>query len=262
MENKVNRVYPLSDESETPLYIQLMNFMKKDIVSGVLNVGDLLPAESELCETYKLSRTTVRQALDILAREQLIIRRRGRGSYVANPKLSRRLNHLYSFSEDMKTIGLKPSSEILETSLITADESIQETLKLPQTNITVLKLVRLRKANEEPLLFETSFIPSYLCPGIEDLDFGISSLYSILRGKYELKLYRALETLEAVKINKQTASLLECKVSSAGFKIERVAYLKSEIPFELTRSITRSDRCRFQVELFANNTVNFSRDVQ
>jgi GntR family transcriptional regulator len=229
---------------------------------GVLKAGDLVPSESELCSKYGISRTTVRQALNQLAEERLIIRRRGKGTFIASEKIHRSLNHMYSFSEDMLSMGLTPSSKIFESTIVEASEEIKELLRLTENNCMVFKLTRLRIANDEPLLLENTYIPIYLCPDIVDVDFSSISLYSLLRTKYKLELYRAVETYESVKLNKDSSKLLNCRPSSTAFKIQRIAYLDTDIPFELTYSTARSDKCIFKVELHSNkNKVNFSRKM-
>ncbi len=257
-----NDSHTLSEESTVPLYFQLMSLLKREIHSGVLKAGDLVPSESQLCAKYGLSRTTVRQALNQLVEENLIIRRRGKGSFIASQKMPRNLNHLYSFTEDMLSMGLNPYSKILESTVMEASTDIKESLRLPDNKTQVFKLTRLRIANEDPVLLETTYIPLYLCPGVDGEDFSSSSLYNVLRTKYKLDLYRAVETYEAVKLNRDSAALLNCKQSTTAFNIQRIAYLDTGIPFELTYSIARSDKCMFKVELYANkNKVNFTRNI-
>lgn len=252
----------LIEESTVPLYFQLMTMIKRQIDCGILKPGDMVPSESQLCSQYGVSRSTVRQALNQLAEKNLIIRRRGKGSFISNPKYQRSLNHLYSFTEDMLAMGFKPRSEILESSIINPSDDIVKQLELPNKESKVFKMTRLRIANDEALLIETSHIPLYLCPDIDKEDFSNTSLYSVLQNKYSLNLHRAFETYESIKLNKESAALLNCKSSSCAFSIQRIAYLDTGIPFELTNSIVRSDRCIFQVELYANkNKVSFSRKI-
>lgn len=252
----------ITQESDVPLYFQLVTLIKRQINSGMLKPGDMIPSESQLCSTYNLSRSTVRQALNQLVEEGLLIRRRGKGSFVAKQKLNRNLNHLYSFTEDMLAAGLTPRSEVLENTVMEATEDIINFLELPKDNIKVFKLTRLRLANEEPLLIETTYIPLFLCPNLVSEDFTSGSLYNILRAKYNLNLHRAIETYEAIKLNKETCKLLKCKYPSTAFNIQRIGYLDTGTAFELTNSITPSDKCVFKVELFANkNRVNFTRQI-
>ncbi|MEN3185626.1 MAG: GntR family transcriptional regulator, partial [Atribacterota bacterium] len=174
------------EEGNVPLYQQLKNILKGQILSGVFKPGDSIPPEAELCRTYGVSRITVRQAVKSLVEEGFLYRKQGKGTFVTSPKLRRRLPKLYSFSEDIMELGLKPSSKLLEQAIIEADEELVELLRLPPSDHRVNKLVRVRMANDEPILIERTLIPVYLCPDLlkEDLEKG--SLYTILREKYGL----------------------------------------------------------------------------
>lgn len=261
MTNKNPVKYTILHENTVPLYYQLFTQIKNEIQNGTLSPGDLLPAESQLCALYNLSRSTVRQAFNQLVEEGLAIRRRGKGSFVAEKKLNRSLNHLYNFSEDMLELGLQPHSKVLASGSEPATPELAEKLQLP-AGASVFRLVRLRLADEEPLLLEITHIPLHLCPAIEKENFAETSLYQFLKAKYRLNLHRAVETYEAVTLNRETAKLLGCQTGTGAFKIQRVAYLDSGIPFELTNSYQKGSACRFKVELYANqNKVHFSRET-
>ncbi|MEN3187736.1 MAG: GntR family transcriptional regulator [Atribacterota bacterium] len=240
------------EEGNVPLYQQLKNILKGQILSGVFKPGDSIPPEAELCRTYGVSRITVRQAVKSLVEEGFLYRKQGKGTFVTSPKLRRRLPKLYSFSEDIMELGLKPSSKLLEQAIIEADEELVELLRLPPSDHRVNKLVRVRMANDEPILIERTLIPVYLCPDLlkEDLEKG--SLYTILREKYGLLLNHAYETYEVGKVRKDEAQSLGCRAGLPAFIIERFTYLKSEILVELTRSVARGDRLRFTVKLVAD----------
>ena len=240
------------EEGSVPLYQQLKNILKGQMLSGILKPGDQIPSESELCRIYGVSRITVRQAVRSLVDEGFLYRKQGKGTFVASPKLRRRLPKLYSFSEDMMELGLRPSSKLLEQTVIEVDEELAELLRLPSANRQVNKLVRVRMANDEPILIERTLIPVYLCPDLwkEDLERG--SLYAILREKYGLLLDHAYETYEVGKIKKDEARSLGCRAGLPAFIIERFTYLRNEVPVELTRSVARGDRLRFTVKLVAD----------
>lgn len=251
----------LSNTSDLPLYSQLLTLIKEAILSGRLKPGDLLPSESELCTIYNLSRTTVRQAMSSLSDEQLIYRRRGQGTFVADQKLHRNINKMYSFTRDLASKGLTARSKIIEKKILPASDLVMDPFHLHEES-KVFKLVRLRYANKDPLLLETTFIPLYLCPKIIEIDFSNESLYKILGTNYDLEFSKASESYEAINIPSDSASLLSCPTNTAGFKIQRISYLKNEVPFELTSSITRGDRTVFHVNMKADNKgVQFKREV-
>jgi len=235
----------LQENGVLPLYYQLSAIIKRKIRMGSLKVGDKLPSEKELCERYKISRTTVRQAILSLVSEGLLYRKQGRGTFVARPKLSRGIMEVYSFSRDMKNLGLNPSSRVLEQKIILATEDLAKNLNLKINEDKVIKLTRVRLANNEPLLIETTYIPYNIVPSLIKENMETNSLYSILNEKYNLFFSHAIETYEAISIGKKEAKLLKCNPSTPGFFIERITYLKDGTPVELTNSITRADRCKF-----------------
>lgn len=242
--------------SSKPLYEQLDSYIRIQIKAGILKPGEQMITENQLCEILNVSRNTVRQSLNRLVDDGLLVRYRGKGSFIADEKIKRPINYLYNFTENMLSLGSTPSSVVLSHEVMEADEKIKEKLQLPQGQVKVYNLVRLRCADGVPILYERTYIPYYLCPGIENINFETVSLYHILDERYKLNLYHATETIEAVLINQTEANLLQCKAKSAGYKINRISYLDSGFTFEFTTSITRADKCVFQMELYKNPSNN------
>ncbi len=241
--------FRLSTDTAMPIHRQLAEYLTRQVRSGVLKPGDRILAENGISGILGVSRTTVRAALDHLVEDGLLIRHRGRGSFIAEPRLRRTVNHLYNFSESVREAGAEPSSELLQCEAVTADARTAEKLRLPEGNRNIFLLRRLRLADGKPLLLENSRIPYCLCPGIEANDFSRLSLYAVLRDRYGLEIESAGETIEAVLIDRESGRLLNCGTPAPGYKIERVARLNSGAVCEYTSSITRADRCVFQLDL-------------
>ena len=140
----------ISIESEVPLYFQLVKVIKSFVAAKALKPGDLIPGEYDFCKAFGISRSTVRHAISELEEQGLVIRRRGLGTFISEPKLNRNINRLYSFTNDMKMMGLTPSSVIHEFKEIVADEALREIMKLPAGESKVYSFTRLRCANSEP----------------------------------------------------------------------------------------------------------------
>ena len=249
--------FHFASDSNLPLYTQLAAYIRMQIQTGALKPGEQMIPETDLCEILKVSRTTVRQSLNRLVEEGLLIRYRGKGSFIANQKMRRNLNYLYDFTDDMISLGAIPSSIILKAEVMTdPPEAVRLALQLPAEQPATFFLERLRCANTEPILWERTHIPYYLCQGIEHYPFQSVSLYHTLSERYSLSLHHAIETLEAFVLNAEEARRLQCKPKVAGYKIRRVSNLDSGIIFELTTSVTRADRCVFQFDLYKNNVTN------
>lgn len=233
-----------------PIYEQLANFIRLQVRGNVFKAGEKMIPENDLCEFLGISRTTVRQAMELLVGEGLIIRYRRKGSFIADAKMKRKLNNLYNFTENMLQLGVEPSSRVLHKAVEEASEELAELLRLPNANRAVFCLVRLRCANDRPVMIERTYIPYYLCPGIEELDFSRASLYQILSSNYSMKLYHATETIAAVLLREDEAKLLGCRTKDPGYKITRISHLDTGSVYEYTKSITRADMCEFQLELY------------
>jgi GntR family transcriptional regulator len=250
----------LVENSRIPLYYQLVANIKRCITGGLLKPGDIIPSESEICEVFQISRSTVRQALGELEAEGLLLRKRGKGTFVSNPKLRRKLDSLYSFSNDMIQQGLIPESKMIDFEKRKPSLDIIKNLNLTDESELVFKIVRIRLANSEPILLETTFVPVKYCAFLEKEMLEKDSLYRILREVAFLEPYYAVETYEPVLFKKEEAQLLQCKPGLCGYFVERTSYIETGEIFELTQSIVRGDKCRFEVELY-KDSVNFSRKI-
>ncbi|HEY5560968.1 MAG TPA: GntR family transcriptional regulator [Clostridiaceae bacterium] len=250
----------LAEDSGIPLYYQLVGIVKRNITGGILKPGDRVPSEAEICDAYHVSRSTVRQALGALESEGFIIRRRGKGTFIASPKLKRKLHTIYSFSADMLEQGLSPSSKIITFEKLEPSLDLIKNLKLVSKDNLVYKIIRVRLANEEPLLLETTFIPVKFCTFLEKEMLETGSLYKLLKERAGVIPFNATETYEPIILKKSEAEILKCKSGMCGFFVQRISHLENGEVFELTQSFVRGDRCRFEVELY-KDSVNFIRKI-
>jgi GntR family transcriptional regulator len=251
----------------TPLYAQLASYIKFQIQASIFKPGDQMLTENELCDILKVSRTTIRLCMNRLVDEGLLVRSRGKGSFIADQKLRRSINYMYNFTENIRNAGSVPSSIVLEKAIKPADQITKEKLQLPAGNDRVFFLARLRCANGEPIVYEKTYVPCYFCEGIENFDFSSVSLYQILSSHYSLILSRAVEMIEAIILNSDMEKRLACKGRMPGFSIQRTSYLESGYIFEYTTSITRADKCVYRLDLYnksssTRNGVDFERQIQ
>jgi len=238
---------PLDEKSFVPLYYQLTEELRENIENGEWPPNSLIPSETELCEKYKVSRGTVRQALSQLVQEGLLYRKQGKGTFVAEPKITQQLNRFYSFAQDMREKGLRPSSLLLQKEKILPDSYIKNILGLKEEEM-VYKIMRLRLADEEPLILETSYLVEELFPDLDKEDVEKVSLYDIILKKYRIKITRAKETFEPILIDEFEAKKLKIPVGSPALLVKRVTYTAG-IPFEFRKSVVRGDKCSYSVEL-------------
>lgn len=249
----------LSLDSDIPLYSQLVSIVKRNISAGTLSTGDLLPSESELCKCFDLSRSTVRQAIGALESEGLVVRKQGRGTFVAEPKVRRRTENVYSFTSEISSMGLTPSSTLIDFEVIEPTPDIVKVFDLSNSDSKVYRFSRIRNVNGEPLILETSFYPQYIYPKLTRELLQTHSFYSLL---YEVGIIpaNAVDSYEAVPISRQEAELLQCKAGSCAFFVQRRTYTANGMCYEFTQSLMRADRVKLDVFLHKDG-VSFTRSV-
>ncbi len=239
-------------QSAVPLFHQLTEqlrgFVRRQVYEGHLKAGDFFTTERALCKRFGVSTITAKRVLDDLEAEGVLVRHRGRGTFVAHQRFSQVLDHFYRFADATQQQGLKTSWKNLSLKVVPADVRTTHLLELEPSD-QVLELERLRSVNDEPVFLHTSFLPLKLFPGIEREDHQAVALYDLLGQKYNVHPARCRDTFEPVLLHKRAAELLGVPVRSAGMLIERVAYTSSGQPVEFSHGVIRGDRCRLTVDL-------------
>jgi GntR family transcriptional regulator len=214
---------------------------------GELRSGDQLPPERELAEQAGISRMTARQAVAHLVREGELVVRPGIGTFVAEPKLSHDPLHLLSFTEETMRRGGSASSRVLEQAVVSPPQQVADGLALGSGE-TACRIVRLRSSGGIPLLLETSYVPSALCPGLEREDLAAGSLYDLLERRCGVRLEKASQTLEATVANEYESGLLDVPPGTSMLLLEGVAYSDRGVPAEYFKAVYRGDRFKFELE--------------
>ena len=157
--------------SHIPYYLQLKVALTEGIEQGDWGPGDLIPSESELGKFYGVSRTVVRQALKEMTYEGLVVRQKGKGTFVKQPKISSRslVQSLEGFYGDMADRGVPVTTQVLEQTLEPADSDVALNLEL-ESMAPVVKLVRLRFVEEEPIVLVVSYLPYEMCREVVKAD--------------------------------------------------------------------------------------------
>lgn len=238
----------INRRSKLPYYQQLYEILRGKIQRREWQPGDMIPPESELIETYQVSRSTVRQVLDMLVNEGLIYRERGRGSFVAHPTLEQSMSRIISFTQDMRQRGFSPGTRVLSASLISAPEDIAEKLQIPPGDV-LARIERLRLADGEPMSIEESYLVHRYCPNILQHDYSSKPLRETLERDYGIRLVYARQVIRAIPASKQLAKLLEIKPNVPLLFIERITFSQAEIPVEFLRIYYRADRYSLYNEL-------------
>ncbi len=244
---------PLDKTSFTPLYFQIQTNLLKMIKAGELRAGDPVPSEEELSRVYGVSRMTTRQALQSLKNQGYATGQKGRGTFVTQPKVEKDIAHLAGFTAEMRTLGMRASSRVLEAVSAAADDDVATQLQvLP--GAPIFRLVRLRFADGMPMAIEEGSLSRERFPGIETIDFRNASLYQTLRERYGVTINSADEILEARAANRKESELLEIPPRSSLLVISRILRSADGKPIEAARSLYRGDRYRAVLKVFASVT--------
>jgi GntR family transcriptional regulator len=228
-------------DSKLPFYQQLYEILRGKIQRGEWQPGDLIPTESELIDSFQVSRNTVRQVLDMLVNEGLIYRQRGRGSFVSHPTLEQSMMRIISFTEDMRQRGFIPGTKVLSAELPPVTEDIAKKLNLP-TGEQLACLRRLRLADGEPMSIEESYLVHSYCPGVLQHDYAQQPLREILEKDYGIRITSAKQVIQAIPASEELASLLEINPANPLLFIARISYSPGKTPVEFLRIYYRADR--------------------
>jgi GntR family transcriptional regulator len=236
----------LDPGSRLPLYEQVAHAVRQAVYHGRLATGAVLPPEPELAQRLGVSRQTVNQALTMLAQQGLLTRRRGVGTFVAEPIVEQPLEGLYTFIRTLTTQGRHPANRILGQRVTTDDEASLLFTDRPEG--LVFELTRLRLADGEPVILETIYLPLECGERIPFERFAQEPLYNLMRELCGIEVEHADETLQPVSLGRTEAALLGLEGGEPAFLVERTGF-DGERPVELRRSLIRGDRYRFRVRL-------------
>ena len=241
--------FAIDKDSRVPYYYQLKQYIAGEIESGRWKPGQQIIPEVKICKLFGISRTVVRQTYQELVNAGFLIKKKAKGTYVAETKISENLvQSLMGFYEDMTARGFKVNNDILGQKKIPASPRVAKKLGL-EVGEEVIVLRRLRKLNNEPTVLDRTYIPYKLCPGLLNENLVSKSLYSCIEGKYNLKINRGTRYIEATIATKEEAELLNVKKGSPLLYIESINMLDNGVPIEYYIALHRGDRSRLVTEL-------------
>jgi GntR family transcriptional regulator len=230
------------------LYSRVETVLGSEIADGVLQVGDQLPPEDSLIARFEVSRITVRRAIQNLVSRGLVEIRRGKGTFVAAPKITHELTELSGFVEDMHALGRKPTARVIGTEVVPADATVASHLRLTKGQ-RVVKIRRVRLADRVPLSFDETYLPLEIGKKVITNNLKVEPIFSLLERKYDIPLIEAEYQLEAVAAEAEVASALRVKQGSPIFRIERTSYTAGNRPVDYERLYYRGDLVRFVTRL-------------
>jgi GntR family transcriptional regulator len=212
-----------------------------------LEVGQAIPSERQLSSDLGVSRLTVRAALEDLVREGYLVRRRGAGTFVSEPKITQELT-MTSFTDDMRHRGMRPASRTLELRIASAGARLGRLLRAsPSEPIVIAR--RLRLADGESMAIETLHVREAHVPGLTARDLEQYSFYGLLRDRYGIEIVGGEQTIEPTVTDEEESAALGVPLHSPAFRFERITHSETGEIVEFVESVYRGDRYKLVTSL-------------
>lgn len=232
-----------------PLWWQVEQAIRAIINGGEWSTGDQIPAEDRLCQMFGVSRITLRHALRNLEESGVLRREHGRGTFVRSTTLVAGTRELTSFTQEMKHMGVKATSSLLECSLTIAGPEAAAALEIDEGD-PIVRIRRLRLGNGQPIGIQTAQLSGARVPGFLDAGLPQGSLYESLERGYGIVPTAAREVYRVAAVGAEDAALLDLAPGGAAFVVERIT-TDERGPFEFTVSVMRGDRYEIRSTLRA-----------
>jgi GntR family transcriptional regulator len=227
-----------------PRYLEIAEYLRRLVAAR--RPGDRLPSDAELCQRFGVSRMTARQAVQVLATEQLLTRRRGDGTFVAGRTALRTLGSPLSFTESMRRRGLRATSRVLVAEWTTPDEDEVQALALGARE-QILRLERLRLADGRPMAIERAALaPSVGAVVSDDLEQG--SLHAAFErlGRSPMQAQARVSARRATSAERR---MLQLGPGGVVLVERRIISDQDDRPLEHTETVYAAERYEFEAVL-------------
>lgn len=239
-------IMTIDRDSNTPLHRQAEHYLREIIASDKYKNGKLLPNEVELSEQMGISRNTLRQAINQLVNEGLLIRKRGIGTKVAIHNIYSEANNWFSFSHEMRVLGIKVENFELHISKQQASKEARYFFSIEEKEAKVLKIERLRGKEDFPFVyFVSEFNPSLPLDGSENFN---EPLYDILKNRYNIVVKSSREEISAISANAFLATKLDVEEGSPILVRKRFVRDTEGTPVEFNIGWYRADSFTYKIE--------------
>jgi GntR family transcriptional regulator len=253
--------YYINKNNPTPYYYQIQLSLEEGLKRGEWDPNDFLPSERELSEKFKVSRITIKKALNNLMAEGLIKIIKGKGAVVSEPRIEDKFFYnLVSSFKYLKDKGFKVKNEILDFKIISPDKNITEELQMSPAD-KVYYTERLRLINDEPYHFTKSYLPVYLYDNLTADYFINNSIYEIIDKKYNQSIRRIIKIFESITTSFEDAKIFKTSSNFPLLFFINKTFNKENIPIEFSFNKIRGDLSKFRIELDVNKNKNLDLTV-
>jgi len=232
-----------------PLYRQIRNVIASELAHGAWKPGEQLPTEPELSARFKVSEGTIRQALVALVKEGRLTRRSGKGTFVTRPRFDRSFARFFRFRGDTQQVDPDFRLAVIDIKVLTSvNPAVTATLNLGR-GARVLAIHRTIMQDEIVVCHYVSYLSHAEFGTLTTEDMENSVLYDVLESKFRIHIVQATETLQARAASAEDAEILQIEPGEPVIAVERVAYTYQDRPAEFRRTIGRSDKFRYEIQL-------------
>ncbi len=241
---------PVLKKGSIPLYFQLEQIIKSKILTGGFTPGEKIPTEDELCETYQVSKITVRKAISNLVSEGLLDRKQGRGTFIREDGGKSASTFKFSGNiDDFVSDGLKMSEVVLlDVTRQGSSSKVAKSLNIDQ-GTKVVEIRRTRNSKKTPVSYIKNYLPLEIGKRIKKEDLLSKSMLQILRGKLKIKVTRGVQYIEAIVADHDVATELSINIFSPVLYAELIMFGGDGRPVEFAQHFFRPDQFRYTIEL-------------
>ena len=232
--------------SSLPLYAQIKETLREQIIEGGYREHERIPSESELMNHYGVSRITVRQALSDLENEQLIFKIPGKGSFVARPRPFQHSTRLQGFGEAMLNLGITVTNRVVSMITIQADALVAKRLQVAEGS-PLMEFRRIRHANGNVISLDVTYVRRTLGERLAREDLVRRDIFLILENDYSIPLGHADLKIDAIAADAMLAKLLDIAVGAPVLRTERLTWSRSGEPIDFEYLYYTGDSFHFQL---------------
>lgn len=243
----INATQLMAGNSPLPLYVQIRDSLRRQILEGHYQVHERLPSENAMMKSFGVSRITIRQALRDLHNEGLVFSAQGKGTFVSKPKAVQNVQRLEGFGEAMGAQGYEASARVLSIRQLKAPKAVVAALDL-HLGDEVVEVKRVRYLNREPVCVENSYFPMDVGRQMFGLDLS-GDIFPMLENLFDLPLGGADIGLDAILADDETQHYLNLKVGDALLRVERLTYNRDGRPIDFEYLCYRGDSFKYQFRI-------------
>jgi GntR family transcriptional regulator len=230
-------------------YLQLVEILGTVIRSGELQEGDRLPTEEELCRQHSVSRAVIRAAMQELARQGLVLKIPGKGTFVQRARHGDGITLKSILTEQILDYGLEWTTDVVQKMMVSPPSDIASLFSTEKAG-EVFKVTRLRSVEKHPAVLETAYVSTELCPGLALEDLRTGSIFDLLVGRYGVPIARTAESFAVTTLEEYEAKLLRSQVGNIALLMDRIIYTTGDRVAAFVRVLNGSEDYRITIQSF------------